>query len=413
MSKSSPSRPSIHWREVGGILGGWVLITIIAGVVTAVSNPCTVPIPWTRLVANQSAQFGVWALLTPAIFWLARVPLRPLPRFSVLQAGGLVGAIGGVSLLRPIIHNLAIHPPDDRHAYVAWMGVSFLRNAHFDVLVYGGLFVVGLALTHYRRAQERGRRAASLEAELSKAQLQVLQTQVDPHFLFNALNTISGLAEEDPALTRRILARLSSLLRRSLDATKGAEIALAEEVSFVRQYLEIMQIRYGDRLETDVRVSADAERALVPAFCLQLLVENAIKHGVSQVVRPGRIRIRGERDGDELVVVVEDNGPGWEAPVEAADCGVGLSNLRSRLRQLYGAGASLTLTNRTSPDTTTEALGARVTLRLPYRMEGDGEAGTPSGLGREGGGETDPSLLHIFPNPVRRAAPHPDRSRAS
>lgn len=413
MSKSLPSRPSIHWREVGGILGGWVLITIIAGVVTAVSNPCTASIPWTRLVANQSAQFGVWALLTPAIFWLARLPLRPLSRFSVLQAGGLMGAIGGVSLLRPIIHNLAMHSPDDRHAYVAWMGVSFLRNAHFDVLVYGGLFVVGLALIHYRRAQERGRRAASLEAELSKAQLQVLQTQVDPHFLFNALNTISGLAEEDPALTRRILARLSSLLRRSLDATKGAEIALVEEVSFVRQYLEIMQIRYGDRLQTDVRVSADAERALVPAFCLQLLVENAIKHGVSQVVRPGRVCIRGRRDGDELVVVVEDNGPGCEAPVEAAGCGVGLSNLRSRLRQLYGAEASLTLNNRTPPDTTTEVLGARVTLRLPYHVEGDGNEGMSSGLGREGDGETEPSLLQIFPNPVRRAARHPDRSRTS
>lgn len=367
MSKPLASEVPFRWKETGLILGGWVLITVIAGVITAVSNPCDLTIPWTRLVANQSAQFGVWALLTPGIFWLTRFPLHPVRRFSALQAGGLIGAIGAISLLRPVIHNLAIHTPGERHELAAWMGASFLRNAHFDGLVYLGLFAVGLALTHYRQSQERGRRAAALEAELTKAHLQTLQTQINPHFLFNALNTISGLTEDDPTTTRRLLARLSSLLRRSLDTTKGALIPLEEEISFVRQYLDIMQIRYEDRLQTTVDVPVALGTALVPAFCLHLLVENAIKHGVSQTTHPGHVSITASRTGDALIVRVEDNGPGFDNPTEVGHCGLGLTNLRARLRQLYEGGAHLTATNRPGDGPEAPPAGARVLLRLPYR----------------------------------------------
>lgn len=392
MAKSTPMNTLSPWREAALILIGWILITLIAGVITAVSNPCNATIPWPRLVTNQSAQFGLWALLTPGIFWLTRLPLRPRWRFAGLQVGGLVGAIGIVSLLRPFIHNLSLHTPGERHDLVTWMGTSFAHNAHFDSLVYVGLFVAGLALTHYRRSQERGRRAAALEAELSKAQLQVLQTQVNPHFLFNALNTISGLAEDDPATTRRLLARLSSLLRRSLDSTKGATIALEEEVSFVHQYLDIMRIRYGDELQTDVAVSSNVETALVPAFSLQLLVENAIKHGVSRIAGGGRVTISAHRSGDQVVVSVEDNGPGCTPSTDELGCGMGLANLRSRLRQLYGDQASLTLANIAGGDSDTSPAGARITLRLPY-VDGP----RPS---RDGNPE---SVVEIFPSAFRDA----------
>ena len=374
MSTSIAAGDSFHWRETGYILGGWVVITVIAGVVTGISNSCNVTIPWPRLVANQTAQFGVWALLTPGIFWLTRLRFRSNGRFTALQFGGLFAAIGLVTTLRPLIHNVALHSPDERHEYIAWMGAAFLRNAHLDGLVYVGLFLAGIALTHYRRSQERGRRAAALEAQLSKAQLNVLQTQINPHFLFNALNTISSLAADDPATTRRVLSRLSSLLRRSLDSTEGAEIALGEELSFVRQYLDIMQIRYGSQLQTNIDVPETVEGALVPAFCLQILVENAIKHGISQVARPGRISVCAWQAGDRLVVEVLDNGPGCELEEPIGDSGVGLVNVRSRLRHLYGDDAELSLCNVDANDARAEEAGARVTLRLPYiRMASDSQ----------------------------------------
>lgn len=366
MSKTSETETSVHWREATLILGGWAVITVIAGVITAVSNPCNVTMPWTRLVANQSAQFGVWALLTPGIFWLARLSVRPLRRFVRFQIGGLVGAIGVVTVLRPVIHNFALHPPGERHEIAAWMQAAFVQNGHLDGLVYLALFAVGVALTHYRRAQERGRRAVALEAELSKAQLDVLQTQVNPHFLFNALNTISSLAEDDPTTTRDVLARLSNLLRRSLDSTKGAEIALAEELAFVRQYLDIMQIRYGDRLRTEIDIPGALEDALVPAFCLQILVENAIKHGISKTAKSGAVTVRAHRTHEELIIEVIDNGPGCPASEDEAETGVGLANLRSRLHQLYGDWASVTLRNVPSEADGRPPRGARVTLRLPY-----------------------------------------------
>lgn len=402
MPTSIPSGPPFQWREAGFILGGWILITIIAGVITAISNPCNLTIPWTRLVANQSAQFGVWAVLTPGIFWLTRLPSRPRRRFFALQAGGLVGALSLITLLRPLIHNFALHAPDEQHAFLEWMGTSFVRHVHLDALVYAGLFVVGLALTHYRRSQERGRRAAALEAELSKAQLQVLQTQVNPHFLFNALNTISGLAEDDPATTRRILARLSSLLRRSLDTTKGAAIPLGEELSFVRQYLDIMQIRYGNELSTTVDVPANLDTALVPAFALQILVENAIKHGISQNTRAGLLHITAHRAGHLLVIRVEDNGPGCTAASDTDSCGVGLANLRSRLHQLYGDESRLTLTNVPGNRPDAPPTGARITLRIPY-CEDASRLTRNALLGPDSG--TAPPLSEIFPTPAQTSSP--------
>lgn len=360
-----------YWREAGFILGGWIVVTIIAGVITVVNYPtCGYTAgSWAQLVSNQSAQFGLWAVLTPGIFWVTRIRMHPIGRFiagQVLAAGVVLGL---VTLGRAFIHNWMMHEPEARHAVLEYAQASVARQGHFDILVYLGLFTVGLAFTHYHRAQDRERKAAELESELSRAQLQVLQAQVNPHFLFNALNTVSSLVEDDPTRTRRVVAQLSSLLRRSLDSSAQTEIPLAEELSFVQQYLSIMQARYGERLVYDVDVSASVRRASVPAFVLQPIVENAIKHGVSRIAHRGRVRVAARREGNTVLLIVEDNGPGVSRCDDVPGCGVGLAAVRSRLNQMYGDAASLTLESGTA------SREADVPDRNPDRLRGDGSTG--------------------------------------
>jgi signal transduction histidine kinase len=358
--------PSRAGRTAGLLAGGWMLASLIAGGITAMNSSC-LTVPWTRLAADQSAQFGLWALLAPAIFALARRPPTSLGPFVGMQGGGLLAAVGIVGVLRPIIHNLTIHPPGERHPLGAWIGRSFVQHVHVDVLVYLGLFGLGLALVYYRRSQARDRRAAVLEAELSKSQLRTLQAQVHPHFLFNALNTVSSLADTDPVATRRFLAKLGRLLRRSLEASDADEIPLRDEMQFVRTYLDVMTLRYGPQLSTEVHLPASVTSALVPAFCLQPLVENALKHGVSTIDRPGWVRVSARRTGEALVVQVDDNGPGRGEEASGGEGGFGLDSIRARLDHLYGADATLTLNVRAGRPTDC-AGGTCATLRVPYHV---------------------------------------------
>lgn len=366
-----PLHPLSPFRSygVGTILGAWT-VAIIAAITTAVGGVCGAA-QWSNLALNQSLQLGTWALLTPGIFWMTRLSMLSWRRFALAQMGGVAAVLGVMSVARPVIHNFALHPVDERHALAGWIGTSFIQHAQFDVLVYASLLAVGMAFTQYRRMQERGRRPAALEAELTKAQLQIVQAQVNPHFLFNALNTISSSTEGNPAKTRRLLAGLSSLLRRSLDSPPVAEIPLAEELAFVRRYLDIMQTRHGERLQIEVDVPASVRTALVPSFSLQPLVENAIEHGISRISRSGLVRINANRENRMLVISVEDNGPGLDEVASGTErSAIGLSNVRSRLYQLYGSAASLTMSNRLDEWALREEgglLGVRASMRLPYR----------------------------------------------
>lgn len=369
-----PLRPVSPFRRygIGLILGAWA-VTIIAAITTAVGGVCG-PAQWSTLALNQSLQMGTWALITPGIFWMTRRSMLSWRRFALVQMGGVAAALGVISVARPLIHNFALHRVGERHALAGWLGTSFLQHAQFDVLLYAGLFAVGMAFTQYRRMQERGRRAAALEAERTKAQLQIVQAQVNPHFLFNALNTISSSTEGNPANTRRLLAGLSTLLRRSLDSPPVDEIPLAEELAFVRRYLDIMQTRHGERLQIEVDVPASVRTALIPSFSLQPLVENAIRHAISRISSPGSVRINAKRENRMLVISVEDNGPGLgKEAIGTERTATGLSNVRSRLYQLYGSAASLTMSNRVDELALQEEgglIGVRASVRLPYRQHG-------------------------------------------
>ena len=204
----------------------------------------------------------------------------------------------------------------------------------------------------YRRAKER-------EASLANARLEALRTQLQPHFLFNTLNTISGLVHAEPDRADAVITALGDLLRLTLETSEARELPLREEMRLVDAYVAIMQARFEERVKSVVDIAPEAREALVPAFILQPLVENSVRHGLEPLPEGGTVKIVARREGDRLRIEVSDDGVGLRAG-EAAREGIGLANTRARLRALHGERASMELCAG-------EARGCAVVLELPFR----------------------------------------------
>jgi LytS/YehU family sensor histidine kinase len=238
-----------------------------------------------------------------------------------------------------------------------------LRSA-LDVLVYWSLLGVCQAITIYRSSQERERRAAELEARLTSAKLQALRMQINPHFLFNTLNSIATLVYVNPRAADEMLGDLSELLRRSLDSMEEQEIPLAQELEFIRAYLGIEQKRFGERLRVEQSVPDELMKALVPALILQPLVENAIRHGIEPRRGPGLISIEAKQEEKQLHLIVRDDGRGL-SPGDADNSGrrgMGLTNTHARLQGLYGPNQRFSF-GGAAPQ------GCRVDIHLPLHFE--------------------------------------------
>lgn len=226
-------------------------------------------------------------------------------------------------------------------------------------------FTLIMGLVHlfdrYRAARDHEVRVAQLETELAQVRLQALEGQLRPHFLFNALNTVSSVMYENVAAADTMLARLADLLRRTLHRPDGGETPLGEELETLELYLGMMRARFGDRLSVTVSADEGVHRAAVPSFVLQPLVENALRHGDPGPGIEARVAVRARREDGRLVLEVEDNGPGFAGTTEEAlGTGVGLANTARRLEQLYGAAQTL----RLQP---VERGGMRVSVALPFR----------------------------------------------
>ena len=224
-------------------------------------------------------------------------------------------------------------------------------------------------LEYYRRSRER----EQLEARLAETRLQLLGMQLQPHFLFNTLNTIAEMVHEDPDKADTMIAGLSDLLRRTLDLGTVQEIPLAEEVDLMSRYLDIQKARFGDRLRVELSIAGEASRARVPALLLQPLVENAMRHGLAARVDAGRIDIEARVDGGTLILTVTDDGIDHGETMTGPER-VGLGNTRARLEALYGAAGRLEITPANER-------GTRVTVRIPCN-------GQDSRCGRRGAGTT-------------------------
>jgi two-component system, LytTR family, sensor kinase len=230
----------------------------------------------------------------------------------------------------------------------------------FNSLVLAlGVVAVGVARAYSRRLRSRREQAIQLTSQLAEARLDALRRQLDPHFLFNTLNAISSLVERDPRGVRRMIARLGDLLRHSFEGGQEPEVTVRRELALLDLYVDIVKVRFQDRLVVDVRVDDAVLDALVPTFILQPLVENAVKHGVERRTEGGRVTVEGTRAGDALVLRVINDAPDSALVGSSSGSGVGIRNTRARLEQLYGS------RQRFSLDRDAE-LGVVAEVRLPF-----------------------------------------------
>lgn len=229
-----------------------------------------------------------------------------------------------------------------------------------DIVVYGGIVSLTHAIAFLRRSQQRERRTLELEASLSRARLDALRLQINPHFLFNALNAIASLIHTRPDAADEMTVSLSELLRASLHGAGNHEVTLTEEMELLRLFTDIERTRFGDRIRFVEDIAPDARPARVPSFILQPLVENAIRHGLEPRTEPGTVTIAARRAGEQLHLTVSDDGTGFSpASQPGTTGGIGLTNVRDRLRALYGERQNLSIAPAA-------VRGTVVTLTIPW-----------------------------------------------
>jgi two-component system LytT family sensor kinase len=308
-----------------------------------------------------------WAPLTPAMIGLARrfslvgsswkrsLPVH-IPAFLLFSALHSAAATAITLTIKPW-DNMGSSPTTFWPRFLSRMQGSFGA----DLLIYGAVVGVCYAIDYYRKYREREFVASQLETQLAQAQLDSLRMQLHPHFLFNTLNGIVGLVRDNKnqaAVT--MLVGLSDLLRHALERSDQQEVELKEELSFIKLYLSIQQMRFSDRLQIDFDIEPVTTKALVPNLLLQPLVENALRHGIGQSAEVGCIRIEAKKESASLSISVSDNGTGlpgnWQLK---SSRGIGLANTIARLQQLYGDNYRFDIHNRDSG-------GVEVEIVVPF-----------------------------------------------
>ena len=338
-----------------------------------------------RELLFASGDWFLYAFLTPGVFAVSKKwPLaRPhLLRRSFLHLGfsllfcvawATCGQVLRVALIRLFAPDLMYKAMQGglssflRQLGIEWLSWIFI-TLPFGVAVY--LCMVGTehAIRYFVEARERDVQLALLSEQLSSARFAALQAQVNPHFLFNTLNTIAVLVRDNNQQAAvRIIEQLSEVLRTTLSSQHANEVTLGEELELVRQYVDIEQARFSDRLRPEFNIDDSLLSAAIPIFALQQLVENAIRHGIARHTDAGQLIVTARRDGEILEVSVADDGVGID-PNIVIPRGHGIENTRERLRALHGERASLVVVGRTGG-------GTIATLRVPYRelLESDHE----------------------------------------
>jgi len=320
---------------------------------------------WPHLFLTVFLSWLPWALAAPLVQSLSRhYPVsRARPIFGALIVHVLACIIAGLAYSA---WSAALQASLNPYAYTNpkpfWtIFVSIFSNGLlvFAILYSMILLVTGMLDSRERIAMQLAE-TARLNEQLSRAKLDALQRQIEPHFLFNTLNAITGLVREgrNEAATR-VISELSDLIRRVLQDSAAQQVTLGEEMEFIEKYLDIQKVRFGDRLDVRVDVANELRSARVPSLILQPMVENAIKHGIALHVRPGTVRIEAAESEGVLTLRVYNDGPSLSTDWEEHSAGIGIPNVRTRLQSLYGTASEMLIRNCDN--------GVEVLLSVPFQ----------------------------------------------
>jgi two-component system LytT family sensor kinase len=319
---------------------------------------------WSLLFLTDFLFWLPWALATPIVLRLGRRPppgtktrwtvwLVHAAAVTVIQAILAAWRAGMLVLWNPYAN------PDGPGQFKSLWFATFHSGLFGAMLLYAMIVAAGHILADRQRLARQEMETARLNEQLSQARLDALRRQIEPHFLFNSLNSIAGLVREnrnDAAVTT--IARLSDFLRRAIDGPNRQMAPLAEEMAFLEPYLEIQKVRFAERLQLNVDIPNELLSDLVPTLMLQPMVENAIKHGIGKRAQAGAIRISASRGHGMLTIGVENDGPPLPDDWDSGRSGVGLAIVRARLRSLYGSDSGLSVRNR-------EPSGVAVSISVP------------------------------------------------
>ncbi|HEX5178319.1 MAG TPA: histidine kinase [Gemmatimonadaceae bacterium] len=344
----------------GAVVGVATVLALLFALGRYLAAPHRTPSSLLPILVWELARWYVWLLLLPVL-------RRALDESVATQ----FAAVFGISALHTLVI-VAVEQvvPEFLAGAASGAIASFAGHAGImaasDLLACAALVAALHAIRYRDRFRERDQRATALQAQLDRAELELLGLRIRPHFLFNALNAVSGLMHDDVDAADEMLSALGELLRSALAAGGAQEIPLREEVDFLRRYLAIMRLRLGDRLTTNIELDAGVVDTLVPNLVLQPLVENAVRYGASRLTGTVHVEVRAERCPSGVRLRVIDNGPGLPALREGGRRrdGIGLRTTRERLRQTYGTAYRLELINRPPPNGGVEAV-----LVLPFRPD--------------------------------------------
>ena len=317
---------------------------------------------WLTLFMTTLASWAVWAVATPAVLkLLRRFPLPSRDALAWIAHGAACLAIGAAWAVWAAALEHHFDPYAYEHGpapFLRLLQAKLLATLVGDVLLYGAIIMLSTTFEARSRLLEQRAASARLAELLAQSQLASLRLQLEPHFIFNALNAVTALIREDKGNEAiDVTVSLGDLLRRVTDASQRQFATLEEEIEFLGKYLVIQKTRFAQRLRYHIDIPAALMKAQVPELMLQQLVENAIKHGIAKRAKGGELVVSATCNGGQLTLSVFNEGPLLSDQVNE---GVGLSNTRQRLQALYGNAQALTLQNR-------DAAGVLATITLPYR----------------------------------------------